>query len=87
MREPTTPGADEMNRAAHSDDAQLRVFWLWKAISKGNPDAPVELAKMYEQGNGVVRSCDQARILLRSAAAEGNEQALLNLQQLHCSRR
>jgi len=37
---------------------------------------------MYEQGNGVVQSCAQAQVLLRSAAAKGNEQAKLSLQQM-----
>lgn len=76
------PGADEMNRAERASDAEARAAWLWRAVGKGNPQAPVELARMYEMGNGVVRSCDQAQILLRSAAAKRNEQARLGLQQM-----
>ena len=76
------PGTDEMNRARRASDAAARAVWLWKAVGKGNPQAPLELAAMYERGNGVVRSCDQAAVLLRSAAAKGNAQAKLNLQQL-----
>jgi hypothetical protein len=76
------PGADEMNRAAHTVDDELRAVWLWRAVSKGNPEAPVELARLYERGSGVVRSCDQAEVLLRSAAAKGNEQAKFDLQQI-----
>jgi hypothetical protein len=76
------PGASEMTRAAKASDSEARAAWLWKAIAKGNPQAPIELAKMYEQGRGVVRSCDQAQVLLRSAAAKGNNQAKLNLQQI-----
>lgn len=75
-------GVAEMNRAASASDAEARAAWLWKAVGKGNPQAPIELAKMYEQGKGVVRSCDQAKVLLRSAAAKGNEQARINLQQI-----
>jgi hypothetical protein len=78
----TVPGADEMNRAAKASDAEARAAWLWRAVGKGNPQAPVELATMYELGNGVVRSCDQAQLLLRSAAAKGNGQAKLSLQQM-----
>jgi hypothetical protein len=78
----STPGAEEMNRAAHASAPELRAVWLWRALAKGNPEAPVELATIYEQGSGVARSCDQARILLRSAAAKGNEQARQDLQQL-----
>ena len=76
------PGADEMNRAAHTADDELRAAWLWRAVSKGNPEAPVELARLYERGSGVARSCDQAEVLLRSAAAKGNEQAKFDLQQI-----
>jgi TPR repeat protein len=71
-----------MNRAAHASDSEARAVWLWRAVGKGNPQAPVELARMYEQGNGVARSCDQAEVLLRSAAANGNEQAKISLQQM-----
>ena len=76
------PGTEEMSRAARASDAEARAAWLWRALGKGNPQAPVELARMYELGAGVVRSCDQAQVLLRSAAAKGNEQAKLNLQQM-----
>ena len=78
----STPGAEEMNRATHASAPELRAVWLWRALAKGNPEAPVELAMIYEQGSGVARSCDQARVLLRSAAAKGNEQAKQDLQQL-----
>lgn len=71
------PGAYEMNRAAHAGDAEVRAMWLWKAVGTGNPQARVELARMYVQGSGVARNCDQARILLR-----GNEQAKPSLQQV-----
>lgn len=76
------PGSDEMKRAVNASDAEARAAWLWKAVSKGNPEAPVELAGMYERGSGVVRSCDQAKVLLRSAAAKDNAQAKLRLQQI-----
>jgi len=79
---PAAPGADEMNRALRASDAEARAAWLWRAVGKGNPQAPMELARMYERGNGVVQSCAQAQVLLRSAAAKGNEQAKLSLQQM-----
>jgi TPR repeat protein len=75
-------GADEMKRAANASDAEARAAWLWKAVSKGNPQASVELARMYKQGSGVIRSCAQAEVLLHSAAAKGNAQAKLDLQQI-----
>ena len=82
VTESSAAGADEMNRATRASDPEARAAWLWKAVSKGNRQAPVELARMYEQGNGVVRSCDQAQVLLRSAAARGNQEAKLNLRQI-----
>jgi len=75
-------GASEMNRAASTSDAATRAAWLWRAVGKGNPQAPIELARMYELGNGVTQNCDQAKILLRLAASKGSEQARLNLQQI-----
>jgi TPR repeat protein len=75
-------GAFELERAEHAGDAEARAAWLWNAVSKGNSQASVELAKMYVQGSGVIRNCDQAQILLRIAAEKGNEQAKLNLQQI-----
>ncbi len=79
---PTPPGAYEMERAAKASDADVRVAWLWNAVSKGNPQASVELAKIYVQGSGVVRNCEQAQVLLRGAAAKGNEEAKQGLQQI-----
>lgn len=82
MTQGAAPGNDEMNRAAKSGSAEERAMWLWKAVGKGNSEAPVALARMYEQGSGVVQSCDQAQILLRTAAAKGNEEARANLRQI-----
>jgi hypothetical protein len=76
------PGAGEMYQAAHAGNARLRAAWLWKAVRVGNPQASVELAKMYEEGDGVAQSCTQARLLLSAAAAKGNAQAKLDLRQL-----
>jgi TPR repeat protein len=78
----SAPGAAELYQAAHASDPRLRVAWLWKAVRAGNSQASVELAKMYEDGEGVTQSCDQARILLTAAAAKGNAQAKLVLKQL-----
>jgi hypothetical protein len=76
------PGAEEMTRAAQAPNPQVRVAWLWIAVGEGNPQAPVELATMYELGSGVVRSCEQARLLLHAATIKGNEQARNNLVQI-----
>lgn len=75
-------GAYEMDRAAHSGNDEVRAMWLWKAVGKENPQAPIELARMYVRGSGVVRNCQQAEVLLRSAAKNGSEEAKLSLQQI-----
>ena len=66
------PGGEEMSKAKNASDAAATAAWLWKATAKGNPDAPVQLANMYIQGNGVPRSCEQAVVLLKTAAAKQN---------------
>ena len=68
----SAPGADEMNKAKDASDAAATAAWLWKATAKGNPEAPVQLANMYIQGNGVPRSCEQAVVLLKTAGAKQN---------------
>jgi hypothetical protein len=40
---------------------------LWQAVEKGNVPAEVELANLYLLGQGVAKSCGQARVLLTSA--------------------
>jgi hypothetical protein len=45
--------------------------WLWKAVAKKNSTALVLLSNLYLRGDGVPRSCEQARILLVTAAKQG----------------
>jgi len=45
--------------------------WLWKAIAKHNGEATLLLADLYMRGDGVSKNCDQARVLLDSAARKG----------------
>jgi len=66
------PGADEMTKAKNASDSAAAAAWLWKATAKGNPDAPVQLANMYINGDGVPRSCEQAMVLLKTAAEKQN---------------
>jgi TPR repeat protein len=40
---------------------------LWQAVEKGNVPAEVELANLYLLGQGVAKSCGQARVLLSAA--------------------
>jgi hypothetical protein len=72
---PQTLGAEEMAKAKNASDSAAAAAWLWKATAKGNPDAPVQLADMYIRGNGVPRSCEQAMVLLKTAAAKENATA------------
>jgi hypothetical protein len=55
---------------------------LWSALDAGDSSAEVPLALLYLTGDGVPRSCDQARILLSAASKNGNPEAQRQLQQL-----
>ena len=72
---------------AHAHDNGEAAKWLWKAIAKHNGPAMVALADLYLKGNGVSKNCDQARVLLDSAALRGVAgagQRLRNLQAFGC---
>ncbi len=56
--------------------------WLWKSMAKHNADATLLLADLYLKGDGVSKNCDQARVLLDSAARGGMKQAGERLQHL-----
>ena len=56
--------------------------WLWKAIAKHNSTATVLLADLYLKGDGVEKNCDQARVLLDSAALKGAKEAAERLRHL-----
>ena len=77
------PGADEMVKAKNASDSAAEAAWLWKATAKGNPDAPVQLADMYIQGDGVPRSCEQAVVLLKTAAEKENARARNRLASMY----
>lgn len=81
----TTPGAEELAKAANASDAAAASAWLWKSVAKGNPEAPIKLANMYIKGDGVPQSCEQAMVLLRSAAAEENAAARSRLGSLYAT--
>ncbi len=79
------PGQQELDKALNASDATATAAWLWKATSRGNPEAPVRLADMYIKGNGVPRSCEQAMVLLRSAATKENAPARNRLAALYAN--
>ncbi len=60
---------------------------LWKAVRKQNSTAAILLSDLYMRGDGVPRSCDQARLLLVAAARRGSPlaaQQLRNLESQGC---
>jgi hypothetical protein len=68
----------------HSGEA---ADWLWKAVGKGNLAATLALSDLYLRGDGVPKSCDQARLLLDAAARKGGRAAadrLRNLRAFGC---
>jgi hypothetical protein len=79
------PGADELAKANNASDAAAEAAWLWKATAKGNPTAPVRLAAMYVKGEGVPRSCEQAIVLLKTAAEKENAPARNQLASMYGS--
>jgi hypothetical protein len=46
---------------------------LWTAVEKGNVTAEIALADLYARGDGVTKSCEQARVLLRAAGKSSRE--------------
>lgn len=52
-------------------DTTEAAKWLWKSVAKHNGQATVLLSDLYLKGSGVSKNCDQARVLLDSAARKG----------------
>jgi hypothetical protein len=74
------------NRGMARDSGEA-AQWLWKAVGKGNLAATMALSDLYLRGDGVPKSCDQARVLLDAAARKGGTAAagrLRNLQAFGC---
>ena len=72
--------ADKILRSGNRPNFATAAQWLWAAVKNGNAQAEVELSDLYSSGEGVPRNCEQARILLRAAAAKGNAEARERLQ-------
>ena len=49
-------------------DSAEAAKYLWKSVGRQNGRALVELAGLYAKGDGVVKDCDQAKILLQAAS-------------------
>jgi hypothetical protein len=63
-------------------DSSLAAQWLWKSIAKKNTEALITLSDMYAEGEGVAKSCDQARLLLSTAAQRGSQEAREKLKSI-----
>jgi len=59
------------NTAGQRRDTAEAAKWLWKSVAKHNGQATVLLSDLYLKGDGVSKNCDQARVLLDSAARKG----------------
>jgi hypothetical protein len=68
-------------RGVAHDSGQAAVL-LWKAVSEQNTRADILLADLYLLGDGVPKSCDQARLLLVAAAKKGAPEAALKLRNI-----
>ncbi|MGB6483417.1 MAG: PilZ domain-containing protein [Candidatus Acidiferrales bacterium] len=71
-----------LNGKGVAQDPAEAAEWFWRSLEAGNTGAAIPLADLYLQGNGVSRSCTQARILLDAAARKNNSQAIQKLGQL-----
>lgn len=57
------------------------VEFLKKRVEDGSADAPLDLAKRYEEGKGVTADAVEARKLYKLAAERGNEEAKVWLKE------
>ncbi len=55
---------------------------LWGAVQGGSVSAEISLAERFVRGDGVLKNCDQAKVLLRAASRRGSREATLRLYQL-----
>ena len=93
---PTPPGA-EMGDSGIADlrlaqrylggsmgvrDSSEAAKLLWKAVRQQNTTAAILLSQLYQRGDGVPKSCDQARLLLIAATKRGASQAAEQLREL-----
>lgn len=69
-------------RPGTARDPREASVWLWKAVAQKNPTATLLLSDLYLRGEGVSKSCDQARLLLDAAARKGNAAAAERLRNL-----
>jgi TPR repeat protein len=66
-------------------DSQEAAKWLWRSVAKQNLTAALALSDLYMRGDGVPKSCDQARLLLDVAAKKGSSAAAERVRNLSAS--
>ena len=64
-------------------DTTTGARWLWAAVKNGSATAEVLLADLYRRGDGVPKSCEQARVLLVAASRRGQVEATQRLRELN----
>ena len=78
-------GAFELHKGIAAGPTAEGRTWLWRAMSKGNGQAPVLLADMYAQGKGVTKDCEQAVLLLKAASKKPNPAARAKLGSMYAT--
>lgn len=78
-------GNFELQKGVAAGPTEMGRMWLWKAVAKGNGEAPVLLAEMYAQGKGVPKDCEQAMLLLNAAAKKANPHARSTLGSMYAN--
>jgi hypothetical protein len=63
-------------------DSSKAARLLWAAVANDNSTAAVVLAELYLRGDGVAKSCEQARVLLTVATKSGDVQGQEKLREL-----
>jgi len=63
-------------------DLSFAVYLLWTGVGKGHVPAEVTLADLYARGDGVEKSCVQARTLLEAAVRKGSPEGSRRLDQI-----
>lgn len=66
-------------------DSSQAARLLWRAVAKENTTAILLLSNLYLTGDGVPKSCDQAKMLLRAAAQKNSSEAANKLRELQRS--
>lgn len=65
---------------SRASEVPAAIQLLWASVEKGNTAAEIALAELFRTGKGVVKNCDQTRILLSAAARKGNVEARKRLE-------